>query len=129
MEEPHPEYKLANPCALVVKDEFLIRWQMADVLRTRGFDVYEFATADDAWAYIQSGARVDVVFTDIRLPGNLNGLELCLLIHENAVPIKAVVVTSSHLPKAAIPLPVPFVPKPYDPEATAELLLKLVHGY
>ncbi len=128
MEEPHPEYKLAKPCALVVEDEFLIRWQIADVLRSREFNVYEFGTADEAWVYIQSGARVDVVFTDIRLPGNLNGLELVLLINESAMPIKAVVVTSSHLPKAAIPLPVLFVPKPYDPDATADLLSKLVHG-
>lgn len=115
----------AAHCALIVEDEFLVRWQIAEVLRERGFDVYEFATADGAWAFIQSGARVDVLFTDIRLPGSLDGLELVQLICDRSVPIKAAVLTSSHLPEAAIPHSVPFVLKPYDPDATATLLLKL----
>lgn len=125
LEEALLEDTQAAACALVVEDEFLVRWQIADILRERGFIVYEFATADDAWSYLQSGARIDVVFTDIRLPGTLNGLDLVQLIHERSVPIKAAVVTSSHLPEMATPLPVPFIRKPYDPDATAALLAKL----
>lgn len=128
MEELQPEDLQAARSALIVEDESLVRWQIADVLRDHGFDVYEFATADDAWAYIQSGARADVLFTDIRLPGSLDGVQLVQLIYEKRLPIQAVVITSSHLPNGALPFHVPFIPKPYDPDATAALLLKLAQG-
>ena len=126
--ERQPGYQAAALCAVVVEDEFLVRWEISEVLRERGFDVYEFATADEAWVHIQSSGRVDLVFTDIRLPGTLNGLELVKLIRDGDLPIKAVVVTSSHIPVAAHPPPALFVPKPYDPEKTAALLLKLTNG-
>jgi len=117
-----------TPCAIVVEDEFLARWLIAEVLRDFGFAVYEFGTADDALAYLQSGGRADVVFTDIRMPGAIDGLELVRRIHENIAPQMPVVVTSSHPPEGSSFLPVAFVPKPYNPHATAALLSRLAAG-
>lgn len=115
----------ATTCVILVEDEVFIRWLIADVLREAGVLVFEFATADDAWAYLEEGGQVDIVFTDIRLPGKLDGLDLVRLIQLRALPVQ-VIVTSSHLPHDSSTLTVPFIPKPYDVEATVAELLKLV---
>ena len=113
---------------VVVEDEPLIRWMISDELRDLGFNVSEFSTADDAWGYILSGSRVDVVFTDIRLPGTLNGLELAHLIEAEAMHVKAVVITSSHLPQDACSFKGRFIAKPYNHPAVATLLMELAQG-
>lgn len=57
---------------LVVEDEFLVRELVADELREAGFDVLEAETGAEAVAQCE-GQDPDVLFTDIRLPGNLDG--------------------------------------------------------
>src|ERR1700757_4346856 len=61
---------------LLVEDEVLISHLVAEYLSESGFDVHEVTTADAALEYIDSGAAVDVLFTDINLPGSMNGAEL-----------------------------------------------------
>jgi len=61
---------------LVVEDEVLISNLVADALSASGFLVHEVTTADEALEYIDSGAAIDVLFTDINLPGGMNGAEL-----------------------------------------------------
>lgn len=61
---------------LVVEDEVMISNLVGDCLSESGFRVHEVATADEALRYFKSGANVDVLFTDINLPGGMNGAEL-----------------------------------------------------
>ena len=61
---------------LVVEDEVMISNLVADCLSESGFRVHEVAAADEALRYFKSGANVDVLFTDINLPGGMNGAEL-----------------------------------------------------
>ena len=61
---------------LVVEDEILISNLVADVLSASGFVVHEVTTADEALRYINSDADIDILFTDVNLPGGMNGAEL-----------------------------------------------------
>jgi two-component system, response regulator PdtaR len=66
----------APTLVLVVEDEALLRYAIAQALRDAGFEVVERATAEEAVSYAGAGGRVDVVFTDIQLPGRFNGWDV-----------------------------------------------------
>ena len=61
---------------LVVEDEVLIRLFLAEELRHAGFTVSEASTADEACTILTAGMKVDLVLTDIRMPGSMDGVAL-----------------------------------------------------
>ena len=89
-----PDPKERCPAVLVVEDEVLIRLVIADYLRECGFKVYEAATALEAIEVLESDqASIDLVFTDIRLPGEINGFALGQWVRANR-PGLPVILTS-----------------------------------
>jgi CheY-like chemotaxis protein len=80
---------------LVVEDEPLIRFAVAEALRELGVSVVEAATADEAWQYLMAGGLVDLVFTDHRTPGSTTGAQLAAWIRRQ-YPTLIVIVTSAH---------------------------------
>jgi CheY-like chemotaxis protein len=74
---------------LVVEDEILIRIAIADYLRGLGYGVIESANAQDAIAVVASRVPVDLVFTDINMPGEMDGQSLAnwLLAHRPELPV------------------------------------------
>ncbi len=74
---------------LVVEDEDLVRQSTADFLRMSDFGVVEAPTADAAIELLTAGAAVDLVFSDVRMPGRHNGFELADWInaHHPALPV------------------------------------------
>lgn len=84
------------PCVLVVEDEFLIRMVVSDHLRDSGFIVVEAFNGDEAIDILKSGAPIDLIFTDVRMPGEIDGLGLLAyaILHRPQLPV---VVTSGHL--------------------------------
>ena len=112
---------------LMVEDEILISHLMADWLDERGFTVHEVADADAALSYIDSGGAVDVLFTDINLPGSMSGTELAVKMRER-LPELPVVYTSGRHSYLGCGRLVPrsvFVPKPYAPDDVCALLARL----
>jgi len=107
----NPEQGAART-VLVVEDEVLIRLVVADALREAGFRVFEACNADEALSLTHSGLVPDVLLTDVRMPGSMNGLQLAALF-ETTFPGMLVLVASSH------PERVPFkhFTKPYDADA------------
>jgi len=77
------------PTILVVEDELLIRLHVADTLRDRGFKVIEVADASAALEVLQADLPVDAVFTDVSLPGNMDGFGLARWIrnHRPGLPV------------------------------------------
>jgi CheY-like chemotaxis protein len=67
---------------LVVEDELLIRLMLVDALRDAGFEVVEASNADDALATLESQPAIDLVFTDVRMPGTMDGVGLMKLLRE-----------------------------------------------
>ncbi|MBV1691459.1 response regulator [Novosphingobium sp. G106] len=108
---------------LVVEDEWLVRMVIVDALRDSGRLVVEAANGDEAMAFIQSGAAIDLIFTDVRMPGTVDGLAL-LAFARQTIPGVPVIVSSGHLvPTEALSGgAAAFVPKPYRVEEVAELI-------
>jgi DNA-binding response OmpR family regulator len=70
------EHPAAQPVVLVVEDEVLIRLATADYLRENGFKVVEAATGGEAQELILAGLKPDLVFSDITMPGSVDGVAL-----------------------------------------------------
>lgn len=65
-----------RPMVLVVEDDFLIRMHAAEMITDAGFDVVEAANADAAILILEDRLDVTVVFTDIQMPGSMDGFEI-----------------------------------------------------
>jgi two-component system cell cycle sensor histidine kinase/response regulator CckA len=109
---------------LLVEDEFLISEMVAEVLAENGCEVHVAATAQEALKHLTCGAPCDVLFTDINLPGGVDGATLAQLARELRPNLP--VVYASGLFTAIEQLnAVPgatFVCKPYDPNKVCALL-------
>lgn len=116
--EPSPSMRV-----LVVEDEFLIRMLVSDHLRELGFTVVEAFNGDEAIRILKSGASIDLVFTDVRMPGTSDGIDLLAYI-KSTQPEVPVIVTSGHLePGLAYAAgAAQFLPKPCDLDAVTQAL-------
>lgn len=107
-----------EPLVLVVEDEVLIRIAAADHLRHCGFRVAEASNAVEAQELILSGLKVDLVFSDITMPGALDGMGLTQWLQEHAPDVPVILtsgVTSSlEAAKQACTNIHWLAPKPYD---------------
>lgn len=110
---------------LLVEDEFLISAWVEQSLSEQGFRVRTAANAAEALRYL-AAAPVDVLFTDINLGGDMDGVTLAQRARE-FLPDLPVVYASAQVGLAGLDRPVPgsiFVPKPYAPESVGRLLAK-----
>jgi CheY-like chemotaxis protein len=114
---------------LVVEDESTIRLMIADALRAEGFGVVEAGSGDEALTVLESGTPVNLVFTDVNLPGKLDGLSLVSRLRVTRPDVK-VAVGSGASPKWPSPNFVDlFIGKPYDvPRAVKRLTDLLVRS-
>ena len=71
-----------RPVVLIVEDEFLIRMDAVDMVKAAGFDVVEAGNADEAILILEGRFDITVVFTDIQMPGSMDGLKLAAAIRE-----------------------------------------------
>lgn len=110
---------------LIVEDEVLVRFAMADSLREAGYLVIEAANADEALALLDGVAPVSLVFTDIQMPGTMDGLGLALFIRD-AYPKLPIILTSGAVRPPATGEPLTFFGKPYDPEAVVRRVKALL---
>jgi CheY-like chemotaxis protein len=99
---------------LVVEDDAMVRAMAVDALEEEGFEVLEAPSADDAATLLEARGDIGVVFTDITMPGTLNGFDLARLIR-STYPHVHVVVSSGALPPgfSGEAPDAHFVPKPY----------------
>jgi two-component system, response regulator PdtaR len=96
---------------LVVEDEILVRYVICDYLRDCGFHVIEAGTADEALEYLRSHNDVGLVFSDVRMPGSLDGIGLSQQVRL-LYPHIPVILTSGHLLPGEID-GTPLMTKPY----------------
>jgi CheY-like chemotaxis protein len=81
---------------LVVEDEIFIRMFVCDVLRDAGYDVVEAVSGDEALDILKSGLPIDLVLSDVRMPGATDGLALLAFVRKNLANLP-VILTSGHL--------------------------------
>jgi CheY-like chemotaxis protein len=103
-----------RPVVLIVEDEFLIRMHAAEMISDAGFEVVEACNADQAIAILESRADVRVVFTDIQMPGSMNGLKLAHAVRHRWPPVH-IIATSAYLATLDdLPVGSVFLAKPYN---------------
>ncbi len=120
--------RAATPVSvLLVEDEVLISMLVADALSEHGFVVHEAATADEALRYIETGGKVDVLFTDVNLPGTIDGRELAARVRERRPELPVVYASGRYDSRDIGPLVSRsvFMTKPYNPDDVCKLLARL----
>jgi two-component sensor histidine kinase/CheY-like chemotaxis protein len=81
------------PKVLVVEDEMLLRMRAVDIVEDAGFTPIEAVNADQALAILESRSDVDLLLTDIQMPGSMDGLKLAYAVHERWPSIKIILVS------------------------------------
>lgn len=115
-----------SPAILIVEDEFLIREDAAESIAEAGFEVIQAGNADEAIAVLEARSDIHVVFTDIQMPGLMDGLKLARFVRDRWPPIK-ILATSGFVKVGPGDLPAGgmFLPKPYRGADMVATLRKL----
>lgn len=103
---------------LVVEDEILIRTAVALHLRDAGYRVVEAANADEALRALAADGTIDLVFSDVNMPGGMDGNELARILRRDRPAMKVVLASGAGWPAGSAIEGVPRLAKPY---AFAEL--------
>jgi CheY-like chemotaxis protein len=100
---------------LIVEDEAFVRLLAAGMLADAGFRVIEAADSDEALEFLEADSNVQLLLTDINLPGTLDGLALARQVHHRWPRIGIIVVSGQALPRPhELPAGSHFHRKPYD---------------
>ena len=112
---------------LVVEDNAIIRMCALDLVAAAGFEALEASNADEAIHILEARSDVHLVFTDVNMPGSMDGIKLAHYIRERWPPVKLLVasgrtiIEESHLPSGAR-----FFHKPYDEGSIIEAMIGLL---
>ena len=98
---------------LVVDDEPLIRMNAVDMLLDAGFQVLEAADAAEALQVLADHPEVAVLFTDINMPGDMDGLDLARRVHDSRPDVHLIVTSGKVTPGAGTIPDGDFLGKPY----------------
>lgn len=106
--------KQPTPEALVVEDEPMTRMVAADAISDVGVKVYEAGDAGEALHLLGEHPKVDLLFTDIELPGGMNGLVLAQEVHDARPDVELIVTSGTNdLADSDLPDSGTFLSKPY----------------
>ena len=112
--------------ALIVDDEPLVRLDLAQSLELAGYNTFEARDAAEAIAVLEAHPEINVVFTDIQMPGTMDGLALARYVRMRWPPTVIVVSSGRHSPaKDEMPNGAFFIGKPYEPEVLGKVLLDI----
>lgn len=116
------------PAVLIVEDEPMIRMAAADMFVEAGYSVLEAGHAAEALDILEAHGHIGAVFTDIEMPGEMNGLVLASVIR-GRWPSIAILVTSGRVQpcEGALPFGAGFVEKPYCSLNVISTITEMVH--
>ena len=128
--DPRLESTAAAETVLVVADEVLIRMVISEYLRDCGYKVIEAATADEAILVLQhEELTIDVVFTDVEMPGSMDGFGLAQWVRANRQGLDVILVGNPvRAADAAAELceSGPTLSKPYEPQLVVDRIKRLL---
>jgi two-component system, response regulator PdtaR len=108
---------------LVVEDEILIMIWVEDALRDAGYEVLTAENADEAIRILEADTTICLVFTDIDMPGSMDGLKLAAAVRKRWPPVHIVIASGKHSPTLhEMPPRAVFLSKPYLPIDMLEAL-------
>ena len=105
---------MALPLVLVVEDEPLLRLHAVSLLEEAGYATLQAGSAGKAIEHLEANANIRAVFTDVDLPGDMDGMRLAAVIRDRWPPVE-LIVTSGHVAveQGQLPERGHFLPKPY----------------
>ena len=115
---------------LVVEDEVLVNLTVAEALRDDGLETVQAYTAEEALAVLGARGDISVVFTDVNLPGKIDGIALAAEIQLRWPEIEVLMTSGKRLPRfdedALVKLHDRFVPKPYRAETVVRRIRDII---
>ena len=102
---------------LVVEDEPVVRMVAVDALEQAGYVTLEASNADEAIRLLETHSEIRLVFTDVQMPGSMDGIKLAAAVRRRWPPVR-IIITSAR-PKPVMTDDAVFLPKPYDLSALA----------
>ena len=119
-------YELA-PVVLVVEDEWLLRLLAVELMEDAGFVALQAANADEAIVILEHRVDIALIFTDVDMPGTMDGLKLAHAVRLRWPPIKIIIVSGkTHLSDAELPSDARFFSKPYSVSGMISELQSLI---
>ncbi len=111
---------------MVVEDDTFIRYDLMETLTTAGFKTLEADNAAHAIEMLETHSDISVLFTDIQMPGDMDGLALSQAVRKRWPPTIIVVSSGRYRPGAEeMPKDAVFLGKPYHPKALNDVLLDI----
>lgn len=115
------------PVVLIVEDDPLLRMLAVEVVEEAGFVALEAGDADEAIALLEFRPDISLLFTDIDMPGSMDGLKLAHAVRDRWPPIKILIVSGKvRMQPSELPSSSCFVGKPYQTAAMVAELHSLV---
>src|ERR1700685_3311575 len=112
---------------LVVEDEMVLRMRAVDIVEDAGFTAVQAVNADEALSILQSRSDISLLFSDIQMPGSMDGLKLAHAVHDRWPSIKIVLVSGkATLSDTDKPTNSRFFGKPLDMEQMVAELREMV---
>ena len=111
---------------LVVEDEPLLLLMAGDIVGDAGLEAILVPNADEAIRILESRDDISIVFTDVRMPGSMDGIRLAAAVRNRWPPIKLVVVSGHLTADADLPQGARFFRKPYASDEIISALRQLV---
>jgi CheY-like chemotaxis protein len=112
---------------LLVEDEPVVRALLAEELRGTGYKVVEAANADEAWDFLQAGGTADLIFSDVTMPGTMNGVELVQRVKATYPNIEAIITSGNPGPVTIADI-CTFLQKPYRWAEAARTVMRCLAG-
>jgi CheY-like chemotaxis protein len=100
------------PTVLIVEDEVLIREIVKDELEAEGYEVLVASDADAAIKILESRQDIHLIFTDVTMPGSMDGLRLATAVRDRWPPVHIILTSGKTMP-LNMPANAIFIPKPY----------------
>ncbi len=117
----------SRPVVLVVEDEVLLRWTATAIIEGAGFDVVEAGTGIEAISVLEKRSDIRTVFTDVEMPGSINGLQLAHLVRTRWPSIRIMATSGQvRLRDDDLPEGARFLHKPYAVADLTDTLRELM---
>ena len=112
---------------LIVEDEALIRMGAVGMVLDAGFDALEASNADEAICILEARSDIYLVFTDIQMPGTMDGIKLAHYVRERWPPVRLIVVSGdARVREGDLPVGARFFAKPYRESAVAGAMMSML---
>jgi CheY-like chemotaxis protein len=121
------DHSVVPAVVLVVEDEMLLRMRAVDMVEDAGYTPVEAVDADEAVAILEARSDIALLFTDIQMPGSMDGLGLAHAVHERWPPIKIILVSGQLKPaNLEIPANSRFFGKPLEAKVMIALMQSMI---